>query len=108
MVTRDQITEFLRPYREAGDSDDARFSRRADAVINTLVKPWQILEPDPAVNYLFTISPVVVPLVGPDEMRRFEAAFRQAAVGHGSQPPPDGDAPEGGEYADEDSEGCRP
>jgi hypothetical protein len=105
MVTRDQIAEFLRPYREDGDSDDARFSRRVDAAINTLAKPWQILEPDPAVNYLFTISPVVVPLVGPDEMRRFEAAFRQAAAGHGSAPPPDGDAPEGGEDAVDDGAG---
>jgi hypothetical protein len=104
MVTRDQIAEFLRPYREAGDSDDARFSRRVDAAINALMKPWQILEPDPAVNYLFTISPVVVPLVGPDEMRRFETAFRQAAVGHGSAPP-DGDALEGDEDSDDDGGG---
>jgi hypothetical protein len=79
VVTRDQIAEFLRPYREDGDSDDARFSRRVDAAISTLVKPWQILEPDPAVDYLFTVSPVVVPLVGPDEMHRLEAAFRKAA-----------------------------
>ncbi len=90
MVTRDQISEFLRPYREDGDSDDARFSRRVDAAINTLVKPWQILEPDPAVDYLFTISPVVVPLVGVDEMSRFEAVFRQAASPT-SPSPPDGD-----------------
>jgi hypothetical protein len=79
VVTRDQIAEFLRPYREDGDSDDARFSRRVDAAVSALVKPWQILEPDPAVDYLFTVSPVVVPLVGPDEMHRLEAAFRKAA-----------------------------
>jgi hypothetical protein len=79
VVTRDQIAEFLRPYREDGDSDDARFSRRVDTAVSALVKPWQILEPDPAVDYLFTVSPVVVPLVGPDEMHRLEAAFRKAA-----------------------------
>jgi hypothetical protein len=79
MITREQIGEFLRAYREEGDSDDARFSRRVDAAINALIKPWQILEPDPAVDYLFTISPVVVPLVGVDEMRRLEVAFREAA-----------------------------
>jgi hypothetical protein len=95
MVTRDQIGEFLRAYREDGDSDDARFSRRVDATINTLVKPWQILEPDSAVDYLFTISPVVVPLVGVDEMHRFEAAFRLAAGAPRSSPPPDGDANDG-------------
>jgi hypothetical protein len=89
VISRDQISEFLRAYREDGDSDDARFSRRVDAAINVLIKPWQILEPDPAVDYLFTISPVVVPLVGVDEMHRFEAAFRQAA-GPASSPSPDG------------------
>ncbi|MDQ2810496.1 MAG: DUF4194 domain-containing protein [Actinomycetota bacterium] len=89
VISREQISGFLRVYREDGDSDDARFSRRVDAAINALIKPWQILEPDPAVDYLFTISPVVVPLVGVDEMRRFEAAFRRAA-GPASSPSPDG------------------
>lgn len=102
MVARDQIAEFLRPYREDGDSDDARFSRRIDAAVNTLVKPWQILEPDPAVDYLFTISPVVGPLVGVDEMRRFEEAFRQAAVGHGSPRPDDGDSEDAGDDGEGD------
>lgn len=81
MITRDQIGEFLRAYREDGDGDDARFARRVDAAINALIKPWQILEPDPAVDYLFTVSPVIVPLVGVDEMRRFETTFREAAEG---------------------------
>jgi Domain of unknown function (DUF4194) len=89
LITRDQIGEFLRAYREDGDSDDARFARRVDAAINALVKPWQLLEPDPAVDYLFTISPVIVPLVGVDELRRLEAAFRQAADGPGAGPPAD-------------------
>jgi hypothetical protein len=109
MITREQIGEFLRAYREEGDSDDARFSRRLDAAINALIKPWQILEPDPAVDYLFTISPVVVPLVGVDEMRRLEAAFREAAAGPRSSSPPDGevddDALPGDEDAHEDGEG---
>jgi hypothetical protein len=91
VITRDQIGEFLRAYREDGDSDDARFSRRIDAVINALIKPWQILEPDQAVDYLFTISPVIVPLVGADEMRRLEAAFRNAA---GSESSPSLDSSE--------------
>jgi hypothetical protein len=108
MITRDQIGEFLRAYREDGDGDDARFSRRVDAAINALIKPWQILEPDPTVDYLFTVSPVIVPLVGVDEMRRLEGAFRQAADRE-SSPLPDGDvgdgARESGEDADDDGEG---
>lgn len=109
MITREQIGEFLRAYREDGDGDDARFSRRVDAAINTLIKPWQILEPDPAVDYLFTVSPVIVPLVGADEMRRLEAAFRAAAAGPGSPPLSDDDvaedATDSGEAAAGDGEG---
>jgi hypothetical protein len=59
-----------------------------------LIKPWQILESDLAVNYLFTVSPVIVPLIGADEMRRFEAAFRRAAAGPESPSLPDDDAAE--------------
>lgn len=109
VITRDQIGEFLRAYREDGDNDGARFSRRVDAAINALIKPWQILEPDPAVDYLFTVSPVVVPLVGVDEMRRLEAAFRQAAAGRESSRPPDGEVGDtpfaGDDDADYDADG---
>ena len=86
IISREQIGEFLRAYREDGDSDDARFSRRVDAAINGLMNPWKILEPDPDADYLFTISPVIVPLVGVDEMHRFETAFREAAEGPRSSP----------------------
>ena len=79
MVTRDQIGEFLRAFRQDGDADDARFSRRVNAAIQALVKPLQLLTPDPVADYLFTVSPVVVPLVGSDEIQRLEAAFRRAA-----------------------------
>jgi hypothetical protein len=104
MITREQIGEFLRAYREDGDGDDARFSRRVDAAINMLIKPWQILEPDPAVDYLFTVSPVIVPLIGADEMRRFEAAFRVAAEGPES-PLPDDDVVEEATDSVEDAAG---
>jgi Domain of unknown function (DUF4194) len=79
IITREQIGEFLRAYREDGDADGARFARRVDAAINGLTNPWKILEPDPDADYLFTVSPVIVPLVGVDEMHRFETAFREAA-----------------------------
>jgi hypothetical protein len=114
VVSREQVSEFLRAYREDGDGDDARFSRRVDAAINALIKPWQILEPDPAADFLFTVSPVVVPLIGVDEMRRLEGAFREAASGPVASPSPAGDdagADDGDgdsdsdEDADEDGEG---
>jgi hypothetical protein len=86
VVSRDQVGEFLRAYREEGDGDGARFARRVDAAISALVRPWQLLEQDPAADYLFTIAPVIVPLVGPDEVRRLAEAFRQAS---GSEPAAD-------------------
>ncbi len=97
VVTRDQMGEFLRSFRESEDTDAARFERRVDAAINALVRPLGLLAPDPDVDYLFTISPVVVPLVGIDEIQRFEAAFRAAADGTGDP----GDV-EGGDACDED------
>lgn len=103
IIARDQIGEFLRAYREEGDSDDARFSRRVDAAINALIRPWQILEPDPAVDYLFTVSPVIVPLIGADEMRRLEEAFRHGAAG--AEPPPAAHVDNGAPTDDEDAEG---
>jgi hypothetical protein len=105
MITREQIGEFLRAFREDGDGDDARFSRRVDAAINMLIRPWQILEPDPAVDYLFTVSPVIVPLIGADEMRRLEAAFRGAAAGPESPPLSDDDVAEGAAGSGEDAAG---
>lgn len=80
VVTRDQISEFLRAYREEGDANDAAFYRRVDAAINTLVKPWQLLEPDASVDYLFRVAPVIVPLLGVDEFARLEQAYRREAI----------------------------
>lgn len=50
VVSRDQIGEFLRAFRQEGDTDDARFPRRVDTAINPLVKPLQLLIPDPAAD----------------------------------------------------------
>ena len=102
MITREQIGEFLRAYREDGDGDDARFSRRVDAAINMLIRPWQILEPDPAVDYLFTVSPVIVPLIGADEMRSLAAAFHTASASPESPPLSNDDVAEGATGRGED------
>jgi hypothetical protein len=83
VVDRSQLEEFLRAYREEGDGDEARFERRVDAAIRTLVD-LRFLAVDPDANYLFTVSPVVVPLIGADELTRLEAAYRQ---GLGSEEP---------------------
>jgi hypothetical protein len=78
VITRAQVAEFLRPFREDGDGDEARFERRVDAAIRT-VNELKLLTQDPDADYLFTISPAIVPLIGADEMMRFEQYFTRAA-----------------------------
>lgn len=83
VITRAQVAEFLRPFREDGDGDEARFERRVDAAIRAVAE-LKLLTQDPDADYLFTISPAVVPLIGADEMMRFEQYFTQAAEADGA------------------------
>lgn len=80
VITRAQVAEFLRPFREDGDGDEAKFERRVDAAVRALVE-IRLLSPDPDVDYLFAVSPAVVPLVGNDELLRMERYFVEAAEG---------------------------
>ncbi|BCB84897.1 DUF4194 domain-containing protein [Phytohabitans suffuscus] len=82
MITRAQVAEFLRPFREDGDGDEARFERRVDAAIRAVAE-LRLLTPDPDADYLFTVSPAVVPLIGVDEVMRMERYFVQAATAAG-------------------------
>lgn len=82
MITRAQVAEFLRPFREDGDGDEARFERRVDAAIRAVAE-LRLLTPDPDADYLFTVSPAVVPLIGVDEVMRMERYFIQAATAAG-------------------------
>jgi hypothetical protein len=77
MITRAQVAEFLRPFREDRDGDEARFERRVDAAIRAVAE-LKLLTPDPDADYLFTVSPAVVPLLGTDEVMRMERYFVQA------------------------------
>lgn len=83
VITRAQVAEFLRPFREDGDGDEARFERRVDAAIRAVVE-LKLLTQDPDADYLLTVSPAVVPLIGADEMMRFERYFIQAADAAGA------------------------
>jgi hypothetical protein len=78
VITRAQVAEFLRPFREDGDGDEAKFERRVDAAIRT-VDELKLLTQDPDADYLFTVSPAVVPMIGADELMRFEQYFIRAA-----------------------------
>lgn len=80
MITRAQVAEFLRPFREDGDGDEARFDKRVDAAIRA-VADLKLLTPDPDAEYLFAVSPAVVPLIGVDELLRMERYFVQAVTG---------------------------
>lgn len=77
VITRAQVAEFLRPFRDEGDGDEAKFERRVDAAIRA-VDELKLLTQDPDADYLFTVSPAVVPMIGADEMMRFEQYFSQA------------------------------
>ncbi len=95
MITRAQVAEFLRPFREEGDGDEAKFDRRVDAAIRA-VTDLKLLTPDPDAEYLFTVSPAVVPLIGTDEMTRMERYFVEAGSGAPAAADPDGEATGGG------------
>jgi hypothetical protein len=83
VITRAQVAEFLRPFREDGDGDEAGFEHRVDAAIRA-VEELKLLTRDPDADYLFTVSPAVVPLIGADEMMRFEQHFIRAAEAAGA------------------------
>lgn len=110
VVTTEQIGEFLRAFKQDGDLNDARFTRRVNAAIAALVKPLQLLTPDPAADYMFTVSPVVTSLIGSEEIQALEAAFRaeaQSARGEnepGSEDPEDNDNDQTDENADIEEE----
>jgi hypothetical protein len=78
VITRAQIAEFLHPFRQDGDGDEAKFERRVDAAIRA-VDELGLLTQDPDAHYLFSVSPAVVPLIGADELMRMEQYFIQAA-----------------------------
>lgn len=82
MITRAQVAEFLRPFREEGDGDEARFERRVDAAIRAVAE-LKLLTPDLDADYLFTVSPAVVPLIGADEVMRMERHFVRVAAAAG-------------------------
>lgn len=98
VITRAQVAEFLRPFREDGDADEARFERRVDAAIHAVVE-LKLLTPDPDADYLFTVSPAVVPLIGADEIMRFEQYFIRAAEAADARDDPAGDDDTGKELA---------
>lgn len=87
MITRAQVGELLRPFREDGDGDEARFERRVDAAIRAVVE-LKLLTQDPDADYLLTVSPAVVPLIGVDEVMRMEQYFVQAARAAGTTDEP--------------------
>ncbi|MCI9889848.1 DUF4194 domain-containing protein [Micrococcales bacterium 31B] len=77
MITRAQVIEFLRRFREDDDGDEARLERRADAALNAVVDV-RLLSQSPDAAYLYTVSPAIVPLINEDVLTRFESYFDRA------------------------------
>ncbi|WP_349828844.1 DUF4194 domain-containing protein [Brevibacterium litoralis] len=78
-ISRAQVLELLRPGRHPEDGDDRRFEARVDAAIHALENLGLLSEEDEE-ERLYTVSPVVVPLVGSEELRRITEYFESAAA----------------------------
>lgn len=79
VVSHSQIADFLRPFRTSGDSDEARFDRRVAAAIKA-VGELGLLSQDPDADFLYTVSPVVVPLVSVEVLIRMEQIYLSATA----------------------------
>ena len=77
LITYDQGAEFLRPYRPAGDTDDARFTRQVAAAIRQL-EDLKLLKQDRDADYLYTVSPAVAALIGIEQVTELQAAYARA------------------------------
>lgn len=77
-VTRDHIAEFLARFQGDTAHDEVKVERRIRAAITALER-LELLTAgadDPAV---YTVSPAVVPLIGPAELTHLERTFLAAA-----------------------------
>lgn len=88
VVTRAQIGEFFRAFRTAGDGDEAGFEGRVDTAIRAVIG-LTLLAQNADADYLFTVAPAIVPLIGMDELARLERYFLDATA-----LPNDPDAPQ--------------
>ncbi|WP_432874802.1 DUF4194 domain-containing protein [Kribbella sp. CA-245084] len=77
IVSHSQIADFLRPFRESGDADDAKYERRVSAAIRA-VADLGLLTQDPAAGYLYAVSPAVVPLITLDVLTHMEQVYLEA------------------------------
>ncbi|MEU4607621.1 DUF4194 domain-containing protein [Kribbella sp. NPDC023972] len=77
IVSNTQIADFLRPFRESGDADDAKYERRVSAAIRA-VADLGLLTQDTEADYLYTVSPAVVPLVSLDVLTHMEQVYLEA------------------------------
>jgi hypothetical protein len=100
LITRDQATEFLRPYRQSGNTDDARFTSHVTTAIRQL-EDLKLLKQDRDADYLYTVSPAVPALIGIEEVTELEASYTRALATAGDDDPGSGD----GEREDTSVEG---
>lgn len=77
IVSHSQIADFLRPFRESGDADDAKYERRVSAAIRA-VADLGLLTQDAAADYLYAVSPAVVPLISLDVLTHMEQVYLEA------------------------------
>ncbi|WP_084516160.1 DUF4194 domain-containing protein [Microbacterium luticocti] len=75
-VTRTELEEFLRAFRNEDDGNQVRFTNRVSTAIGQLVD-LKLLQQDRDADYLFSISPALPALIGIEEITRLDALYRQ-------------------------------
>jgi len=101
LITHAQAAEFLRPYRQPGDTDDARFTRYVTVAIRQL-EDLKLIKQDRDADYLFTVSPAVRALIGIEEVNELRAAYTRALAIPTS---PNADVPAVSDYDDKGAAG---
>lgn len=76
VVSRTQFEEFLRAYREDEGQDEARFAARVTSAAKELDE-FGLIHPDKDADYLYLVSPALVPLVGLEEIEGLRAAYER-------------------------------
>lgn len=75
VVSRDQIEEHLRPFLSDTVQNEERFASRVESAING-VDRLGLLAQRRDVDYLYEVSPAIVPLIGDEEFMLLEQAYR--------------------------------
>jgi hypothetical protein len=79
-VSKEEITEYLIPYKKAGNTDEAGFNKRIFASIEKAKKHY-ILQKIKGSENRFEVSPTLKILFSPEEIQKLTALYKNMASG---------------------------